>query len=80
VWTQVLNTVTPKNPFFLKRDSEVYEPQFSKLEPANKMAQQADSSNFFHPENINIDEKLYDDPIQIIPPHLGSLLVPKILY
>jgi hypothetical protein len=53
-------------------------PQFSKLGPTTKMALQVDSSNFFHPESTKIDEKLYNDPIQIIPPHLGRLLVPKI--
>jgi hypothetical protein len=40
-------------------------PQFSKLGPATKMALQVDSSIFFHFERINIDEKQYNDPIQI---------------
>jgi hypothetical protein len=56
----------------------VFWTQFSKLGPATKMALQVDSSNFFHPESIEIDEKLYNDPIWIIPPHLGRILVPKI--
>jgi hypothetical protein len=42
------------------------------------MALQDDFSNFFHSERIEIDEKKYNDPIQIIPPHLRSILVPKI--
>jgi hypothetical protein len=36
------------------------------------------SSNYFHPNITMIDEKLYGDPIWIIPPHLGRILVPKI--
>jgi hypothetical protein len=42
---------------------EGFRPQFSKLGPTTKMALQANSSNFFHPESTKIDEKLYDDPI-----------------
>jgi hypothetical protein len=52
-----------------------FKPQFSKLGHATKMALQAESSNFFHFERIKIDEKKYNDPIQIIPPHLGRILV-----
>jgi hypothetical protein len=40
-------------------------PQFSKMGPTTKMALQVDSSNFFHSERIKIDEKQYNDPIQI---------------
>jgi hypothetical protein len=58
--------------------SNDFRPQFSKLGPLTKMALQANSSNFFHPESTEIDEKLYNDPIWIIPPHLGRILVPKI--
>ena len=53
-------------------------PQFSKQGPATKMALQIDSSNFFHYERIEIDEKQYNDPIWIIPLHLGRIFVPKI--
>jgi hypothetical protein len=56
--------------------SNGFQPQSSKLGPTAKMALQANSSNFFHPDSTNIDEKLYNDPIQIIPHHLGRLLVP----
>jgi hypothetical protein len=42
------------------------------------MALQVDYSNFFHSKRIEIDEKKYDDPSQMIPPHLGFILVPKI--
>jgi hypothetical protein len=52
--------------------------QFSKLGPTAKMYLQANSSNFFHPESTKIDEKIYNDPIHIIPPHLGRILVLKI--
>jgi len=38
-------------------DLEGYEPQFSKLGPANKMTLQVDSSNCFHSKSIDIDEK-----------------------
>jgi len=38
-------------------------PQFLKLGPATKMALQAESSNFFHFERIEIDEKKYNNPI-----------------
>jgi hypothetical protein len=34
---------------------------------------------FFHLESDNIDEKLYHDRFWVIPPHLGRILVPKIL-
>jgi hypothetical protein len=40
-------------------------PQFSKLGHATKMALQVDSSNFFHYERIEIDEKHYNDLIWI---------------
>jgi hypothetical protein len=53
-------------------------PQFSKMGPATKMALQVDSSIFFHSERIEINEKQYNDPFQIIPPHLRRILVPKI--
>jgi hypothetical protein len=36
---------------------EGFEPQFSKLGPATKMTLQVDSSNFFHYDNIEIDQK-----------------------
>jgi hypothetical protein len=42
-----------------------FQPQFSKLGPATKMAPQADSSNFFHPKSTDINGKLYNDPIWI---------------
>jgi hypothetical protein len=45
--------------------------QFFKLRTATKMILHVDSS-----ESIEID-KLYNDPIRIIPPHLGRLLVLK---
>jgi hypothetical protein len=38
-------------------DLEGFRPQFSKLGLATKMTLQADSSNFFHSESIEIDEK-----------------------
>ena len=57
---------------------EGFKPQFSKLGPPTKMAMQVESLNVFHYERIEIDEKQYNDPIQIIPPHLASFLVPKI--
>jgi hypothetical protein len=41
-------------------------PQFSKHGPTTKMASQVDSSNIFHSEKIEIDEKQYNDPIHII--------------
>jgi hypothetical protein len=44
---------------------KVSDPNFPNLGLATKMALQVDSSNFFHPESTKIDEKLYDDPIQI---------------
>jgi len=47
-------------------DLECSKPQFSKLGPAAKMALEVDSSNFFHLESTNIDEKLYDDIIHMI--------------
>jgi hypothetical protein len=34
-----------------------FKPQFSKLGPTIKMAMQDDSSNFFHFESIEMDEK-----------------------
>jgi hypothetical protein len=40
-------------------------PQFSKQGLATKMALQVDSSNFFHSERIEIDEKQHNDPIHI---------------
>jgi hypothetical protein len=36
---------------------ECLKPQFSKLGPTIKMTLQANSSNFFHSESIEIDEK-----------------------
>jgi hypothetical protein len=44
---------------------EGFGPQFSKLGPTTKMGLQDDYSNFFDSESTKIDEKLYDDPIQI---------------
>jgi hypothetical protein len=55
----------------------VFLTQFSKLGPTAKMDMQDDSSNFFQLESTEIDEKLYNDPIWIITPHLGRILVPK---
>jgi hypothetical protein len=59
-------------------DLEGSGPQFSILGPAIEMTLQVNSSNCFHSKRIEIDEKKYNDPIWIIPPHLGRLLVPKI--
>jgi hypothetical protein len=50
----------------LKMALKCSKPQFSKLGPTTKMALQVDSSNFFHPERIEIYEKQYNDPIVII--------------
>jgi hypothetical protein len=56
------------------------EPQISKLGPATKMGPASQFLQFFHPKSTKIDEKLYNDPFWIIPPHLGRILVPKIFY
>jgi hypothetical protein len=45
---------------------EGFKPQFSKLVPTVKMIVQDYSSNFFHFESIEIDEKQYNDQIWII--------------
>jgi hypothetical protein len=55
-----------------------FKPRFSKLRLATKMDLKDDSSKFSHPKSTQLDEKSYDDPIQIIPLHLGRLLVSKI--
>jgi hypothetical protein len=46
-------------------DLEGFEPQISKLGPATKMGPTSQFLQFFHPESTEIDEKLYNDPIQI---------------
>jgi hypothetical protein len=43
----------------------VFWTHFSKLGHAVKMDLQVDSSNVFHPESIDMDEKLYNNPIYI---------------
>jgi hypothetical protein len=44
-------------------DLEGSEPQFSKLGLSTKMALQDESSNFFHSERIEIDDKKYNEQI-----------------
>jgi len=48
------------------------------LELGTKMPLQVDSYKFFHLASTDIDEKLHNDSIWIIPPHLGRLFIPKI--
>jgi hypothetical protein len=46
--------------------SKGFETHFSKLGPSSKMTLHVESSNFFHSERIDIDEKKYNYPIHII--------------
>jgi hypothetical protein len=58
VTTNARKVLTQKNVVqCLKMDLEGFKPQFSKLGPTIKMTLQDYSSNFFHFESIEIDEK-----------------------
>jgi hypothetical protein len=61
-------------------DLEGSKPQISKLGHAAKMGPRSQFLQFFHLESAKTNEKLYNDLIQIIPPHFGRILVTKIFY
>jgi len=50
-----------------------FRPQFSKLGLAGKNGPMSQVLYFFHSEIINMDEKEYNDPIWITPPHFGRI-------